>query len=259
MRLAMLTDAARVGGTPDDQVLIGALAAAGVDAMFVPWDLVAPAGLAAFDRVVIRTPWDYYRRLDAFEAFLDAVPVPVDNPVPLVRWNARKSYLATLGEHGIPTILHEGGPLDFPWEEAVVKPEVSAGGFETVRVRRGESTPLREGVRYLVQPFLPEVLAEGEISFIFLGGEPSHAVQKRPAAGNFLVQEEHGGNTRRVFPAGSEWVRAAERLPADDLLYARVDVIAGYVVEIELIEPELYFRFDEESPGRFARAVGRRG
>lgn len=257
MRVALLTDAARAHGTPDDQVLPGALAAEGIAAEFVPWDRVAPESLAAFDRVVIRTPWDYHRRLDAFEAFLDAVPVPVDNPVPLVRWNARKAYLATLGEHGIPTILHDGGPLDFPWDEAVVKPEVSAGGFETFRVRRGEPAAVREGVRYLVQPFLPEVLAEGETSFIFLGGEPSHAVQKRPASGNFLVQEEHGGSTRRVRPSAADWERAAARLPASDLLYARVDLIAGYVVELELIEPELYFRFDEASPARFARAVRR--
>lgn len=255
MRLALLTDLARARGTPDDQVLLGALAAEGIDATFVPWDAVAPGSLAAFDRAVIRTPWDYHRRLEAFEAFLDAVPVPVDNPVPLVRWNARKSYLATLGQHGIPTVIHEGGTLEFPWPEAVVKPEVSAGGHETFRVRRGEPAPVREGVRYLVQPFLAEVLAEGETSFIFLGGAPSHAVQKRPAEGNFLVQEEHGGSTRRVFPSPAEWESASARLPADNLLYARVDMISGYVVEIELIEPELYFRFDEESPARFARAV----
>ncbi len=270
VNLAFLTDRAHPDGTPDDRLLLPGLHRAGVTTRFVVWDdpLV---DLSDIDRVVVRSTWDYYLRLDAFEAFLGGVPCPMHNPLPALRWNARKSYLTTLGECGIPTRLHTGGISPLPWTDAwtdawpelVVKPEVSAGGHETFRVRRGEFPTLAPGVRYLVQPFLPEVLTAGEISYIFLGGKPSHAVQKRPRSGNFLVQEEHGGSTVRVEPTADEWAFAAARLAdipvevrgSEPLLYARVDCIAGYVVELELIEPALYLRFDERSPARFVRGL----
>lgn len=268
MNLAFLTDLARPDGTPDDRLLVAPLLAAGVHVRFVAWDDPL-ADLSHIDRLVVRSPWDYYRRLEAFESFLTTVQCPTSNPLPVVRWNARKSYLTTLGNAGIPTRIHVGGSAfpwgECPWDEVVVKPEVSAGGFETFRVRRGEWPDLTTGVRYLVQPFLRDVLGEGEISFIFLGGKPSHAVRKRPVSGNFLVQEEHGGSTVRVHPTDAEWEFAAARLaelPAvipdfggETLLYARVDCIAGRVIELELIEPALYLEFDPDSPARFVQGL----
>ncbi|MEM7517795.1 MAG: hypothetical protein AAF368_12845 [Planctomycetota bacterium] len=121
---------------------------------------------------------------------------------------------------------------------------------------------------YLAQPFMPSVLEEGEYSLFFFGGEYSHTVLKTPASGDFRVQEEHGGLIRGVEPEPGQVEAAGRVLDAveHDLLYARVDLVRDAaamaderwrLMEIELIEPSLYFPYAEGSAERFARAAVR--
>ena len=114
----------------------------------------------------------------------------------------------------------------------------------------------------MVQPFMNNIIDEGEYSLFYFGGEYSHAILKLPAPGDFRVQEEHGGDIQPVEPSielrvvGEKTVRLLDEVP----LYARVDFVRDaddqfLLMEMELIEPALYFRMDKDSPERFAQAV----
>ena len=267
--VAFLTDRERPAGMADDRLAVGPLARLGVSVRFVAWEDAEPD--PAVSLWVIRSPWNYHRDAAAFLGRVARL-VPLANPAGLVRWNADKRYLVDLAERGVPIIPTVFGPRESlaalveatGWEEAVVKPAVSAAGLGTIRVRgdceESAFAPLASG-EYLVQPFLPDVLSGGEISCVFLGGRYSHSVRKRPAEGNFLVHEEHGGRTEAAS-ADSALIALGEAAIAacgQPTLYARVDWIltsAGpRLVELELIEPELFLRFDTASPARFAEAI----
>ncbi len=248
----------------------------------VNWDL--------FDLVIIRSPWDYQNAPDEFLRVLDKIThssAELQNPLPLVRWNLDKRYLRDLETRGIPIVptcwgenandLHEAsihawyGQLSTP--ELIIKPVISANADHTYRVpynQRLELLPMLQDVfrnrAFMVQPFMPSVLEEGEFSLFYFAGEYSHAILKTPKQDDFRVQEEHGGYIRGVQP--SETLRrqadaAMEVLPASPL-YARVDFVRlpqahttehFVVMEFELIEPALYLRMDEGAPARFANAI----
>ena len=153
------------------------------------------------------------------------------------------------------------------WSEVVVKPVVSATAYGTHRVRRSEADAAALSLRsipaaeFLVQPFLPEIETVGEWSLVFLGGRFSHSVRKRPAGGDFRVQAEYGGSSiaepapAPVVDAGAAVLRAVH----DPWLYARVDGIetsAGFrLMELEMLEPTLFFAEDDGAAGRFAAAL----
>ncbi len=115
----------------------------------------------------------------------------------------------------------------------------------------------------MAQPFLPAVTSEGEFSLFYFGGEHSHTILKTPMAGDFRVQEEHGGFIRAVEtePALRDAADAALRAIGEMSLYARADFVrkndgSGFwLMELELIEPSLYFRTDSEAAARFARCL----
>jgi hypothetical protein len=201
------------------------------------------------------------------------------NPAPLVRWNLHKSYLdelATAGCTVIETVLvPRGTPTPLAallerrgWGDAVVKPAVSASAHRTFRVSRSEAASRQgdldaivdEGDA-LVQPLAPEILDAGEWSLVFIAGALSHAVLKRGAAGEFRVQEEYGGRAAVGDPGTHVVEDAAAVLAAAPgaSTYARVDGIvrdgAFVLMELELIEPVLYFATDPAAAGRLADAV----
>jgi hypothetical protein len=238
----------------------------------------------AFAAVVIRTPWDYQNDPEAFLAVLETIErssAALLNPLSLVKWNLRKTYLRELERAGveiIPTIWSEDAAeisclsawFDrFDVDELVVKPVVSANADHTYRVpyaARAEMAPALMQTfakrPYMAQPFIRAVVEEGEFSTFFFNGEYSHAILKTPKPNDFRVQEEHGGIIQSVTPsaallAASERVlRAVTPLP----LYARADFVRLHgerfaLVELELIEPGLYFRMDADAPERFAQAL----
>jgi glutathione synthase/RimK-type ligase-like ATP-grasp enzyme len=245
--------------------------------------------------VVIRSCWDYHRRLPAFFNWLDSLAqrgIAVVNAPDLIRWNARKSYLLDLIDAGfatgIPTALigpDHDQPSDaqigrrihaagFDASEIVVKPEVSASAWQTHRLRPLDTpshmSTLRELVaarNTIVQPFVPEILTKGELSLVYFGGRISHAVRKLPADGDFRVQEEHGGTTVAVAPPpaleayGRAALDAVARLRAtraEDIVYARVDVVNALparLMEIELIEPALFLGASAGAAAAFAAEI----
>jgi hypothetical protein len=237
---------------------------------------------AGFDLVVFRSMWDYHLHGQAFFRWLkhlEAVRANVWNPLPLARWNADKRYLRDLQERGIdivPTLWFEQGDRpalveimeEQSWAEAVVKPALSSTAFRTWRVRRAEAHlhqaqfhALLEERPALLQEFQPAIIDEGEWSLIFLAGESSHTVLKNAVPGDFRVQEEFGGTTRRASPAHGtlELARRAIDAAASDWLYARVDGVqtaAGFrVMELEMLEPGLFLLEDPAASRRLARAI----
>lgn len=274
-RIAFLTLTDRTGYCIYDALAVPHFAALGYEVEEVPWD--SGADWKSFDAAIIRSTWDYTERSEEFYATLAHIEssTKLFHKLALVRWNAHKSYLREMRDAGAPLLpTHFGRALRdddldsafvaFACDELVVKPAVSANARGTFRHRRGDSSaPLLEthSGDYLIQPFAPEVVAEGELSLFYFGGELSHAVMKTPKAGDFRVQEEHGGLLKSVTP-GDEALKAAQLCLAAvpfELLYARVDLVrfagAWMLMELELIEPSLYFPLDDESPGRFAAAV----
>ena len=95
--------------------------------------------------------------------------------------------------------------------------------------------------------------------FYFVVGY-SQATERRPGKGEFRFQEEHGGQLATYTPEPSVLgiaQQALDAMPADSL-YARVDVVRAKngwaIMELELIEPSLYFNLDEDAPKRFVDA-----
>src|SRR5690606_31887996 len=196
MRIALATYSLAPELTEDDRQLLEPLARRGIHAEPVVWD--APGvDWTTYDAVIIRSCWDYYLRRDEFLGWierLEATGTPLWNPPTIVRWNSDKSYLKDLEAAGVPVVptrwvapgetatlaelLEETG-----WDEAVVKPVVSAGAYETWRTSRARAADdearfraLARRERLMIQPFLPEITAEGEWSLVFFVVRFSHAV-----------------------------------------------------------------------------------
>jgi glutathione synthase/RimK-type ligase-like ATP-grasp enzyme len=266
---------------PDDQLLLPALDKLGVDAEPVVWSSHAPVW-TAFDAVIIRSCWDYHLHSPAFHAWLaglESAGVPVWNSPTLVRWNADKRYLLDLSTRGIATIptriVTRGRVADVErivmeeqWPRFVIKPAISASGFETYAIEAPIDDTARATIARvvsvgdaLVQPFASEVPRDGEFSFTFLDGAFSHATLKRATQGEFRVQTEHGGSVESVEPA-AQLIEGAQQVLSvlpEVPLYARVDGIARdgafVLMELELIEPNLFMDFAPGSADQLARAI----
>lgn len=267
----------------DDLPIVTALAAAGVAAEPAVWD--DEVDWDRFDAVLLRSVWDYFLHPAAFRAWLDDLDrsgIPSLNPTSLVRWNMDKRYLRDLSARGVGTVetlwIEPGNGttaasaaakiLETGWPEVVVKPAVSAGAWRTMRLRREEIATHLAGLEeilesggILAQPFLPEILSDGEWSLLFFGGQFSHAVVKRPKAGDFRVQWTQGGSHAAATPSPrlvSE-ARAALLAAPDAGLYARVDGVVRegrlLLMELEQIEPYLFLSEDAGACGRFVRAL----
>lgn len=279
--IAFATSRALKDLNDDDRLAAAALTRRGVKVVPAIWN-DPKVDWSSFDRVVVRTPWDYYEHAGDFLAWfatLDRAGVPVDNPTSVLRWNLDKVYLRWIEERGgsvIPTeFVEKGGRVDVAevlhrrgWTRGVVKPTVSAGGANTWIVSAATAAtdaakiaPLLKQSGLMIQPFLAEIETEGELSMLFYGGRYSHAVRKRPAGGEFRVQVEHGGSVEGANPS-PEVVREAQQivdLRGDELLYARVDgvVVGGefQLMEFEVLEPQLFFPYHPQAAERFADAV----
>jgi glutathione synthase/RimK-type ligase-like ATP-grasp enzyme len=238
-----------------------------------------------FDAIVLRSNWDYHFEPDAFVGWLDRLEragARVFNPPALVRWNLSKAYLLELGRAGVPTvatvILEDESRAGLEalmaargWSRVVMKPVISASAHDTRLVSAATmdeaAAALASGAMrrpVLIQPFVDEIQTRGEWSLIFIETEMTHAVLKRPAAGEFRVQPRLGGTVETPEPADA--VRRVARaalaaLPAPPL-YARIDGVetaAGFrIMEVEVNEPGLFFPHAPAAAQRFAEALLRR-
>lgn len=256
--------------------LRGPFADLGMKVEDVSWD-DPKADWAGFDAAIIGTTWDYWDRLDEFLATLERIEgqTRLFNPSALVRWNCRKTYLRELESRGaklIPTLW-----LDHADEAAataafdtlgaddlVFKRQIGAGAKDQHRLKRGDPIPeMRHPM--MVQPFLPMIQKEGELSFIFIDGEFCHALVKRAQPGDYRIQSTYGGREEKIDPSADDLAAARAIIGTLDEapLYGRVDMLRGedgtlLLMELEVIEPYLYPIEGPELGERMAKAVARR-
>ena len=247
----------------------------------------------SYDLVIPKGCWDYTENPKEFAVFLEkmnALTVPSQNPVSVVKWNMRKTYLRDLKQRGfavgelaivdqgaanekalteeilLTAIKKEFGRLP---EQLVVKPSISAGANDTVRIQPSEITahlPLFESILkradLILQPFFPEIADDGEYSYFFFGGVFSHAILKRPFKGDFRAHQLFGAQNLRYDASADEIAQALRFVNAASApcAYARVDGFKRngilHLIELELIEPYLYFEHaPPHSPKKFVQAV----
>jgi glutathione synthase/RimK-type ligase-like ATP-grasp enzyme len=231
---------------------------------------------------IFRTTWDYFDRIDEFMPWLEktAELTQFINPISLIKWNMDKHYLRDLQQNGIDipdTIFIEKGEkrnlsaftTDKNWSEFILKPAISGAARHTYRFKKeeiGKHEAIFEALianeSMLLQEFQKNILTKGEIALMLFGGRFSHAVLKLAKAGDFRVQDDFGGTVHDYNPTEQE-IAFAEKvittispLPA----YARVDIFwdnegKPVVSELEMIEPELWFRKSENAADMLASHI----
>lgn len=247
----------------------------------VDWE----APIQAFDGVdlaLLGTSWNYQDKPEEFLSKLKTFEesgIEVCNSSEVVRWNIHKTYLRELAEAGaktIPTLWRETVTYKgvqeafevFDCDKVVVKRQVGAGAIGQELVSRGALPPPEWsfGAPAMIQPFLPAIQDQGELSFVFVDGELSHVLRKLPGSGDYRIQSLYGGRESVYEPSPEEAQQARAilaALPFDTPLYARIDMLAAspgelLLMEAELVEPYLYPEQGPDLGTRLARAIADR-
>lgn len=235
-----------------------------------------------YSLAILKSPWDYFDLIEEFYSWLDqleAKKVKLLNPIEVVRWNANKQYLQEIEAAGLkitPSFFiqnKESVNLEhffekFNTNKLIVKPCVSGGAKNTFKVTVDNVNEVNQKLNlliqeedFIIQPFLPEILENGEWSFIFFNGAYSHSLIKQAKPGDFRVQPAHGGSVHPQKPR-EELIATAQQyitLFAKDCLYARVDgtFVNGdfLLMELELIEPFLFLNTEPENYERYYKAL----
>lgn len=266
--------------TGDDHVLAAALARRGVTVTPMPWTEIDPYAVVDAPPVVLRSTWDYHRVPTLFRAWLQSLEDSgraVWNAATTTSRNIDKIYLKQLHEAGIAvpvtrwldTVTPEEVRVAIEnagWSRAVLKPRVAATAYGTYLVERDtpwadlDLAPARASGA-LLQEFVPEIATRGEVSLVYIDGAFTHAVAKHARPGDFRVQKDFGGSVDRIdpSPAARAFADGVMATAGDATLYARVDLVetvrGPLLMELELIEPELYFLLAPEAADRMADAI----
>ncbi len=263
------------------------LRALGWDIRMVSWR-ATDTDWDQFDLVYICTPWDYQQDPGAFLDTLRAIhdsSAKLVNDLAIVEWNLDKRYLRELEQLGVaivPSQWHDDFDphsinqafAEFGAEKLVIKPVVGANADDTFVLQHppgpgmiAKLSRLFKDRPHFIQPFIDNVVTEGEFSLFFFGGKYSHTILKTPEDGDFRTQEEHGSTIAASTPPTGLVETAAGVIARvqPEPVYARADFVRApghlrnhgefLLMELELIEPSLYFRTDPESAARFARAL----
>jgi len=259
-----------------------ALTARGLQVSVAPWN----GPRAAFygdGAIILRSNWDFHYELGAFLYWLNDLEdrhSTVYNPPEVVAWNADKRYLLDLAARGVRVPITRIVPNDrdaiiqvfdeLGWRQAVIKPSVGASGYEVELARRADILQLHARQRWttrspvIVQEFLPQLQQTGELSFVFFDGAFSHALLRRPIAGEFRINSRYGGETFPVVVPQTAVQQAQSALSVWNrpLLYARVDGVMRndvfILTELELNEPDLDLHLAQGAADLFADATVRR-
>lgn len=275
MRIALLGMDDLGDQISDDHLLKSALEKRGFEVSEPSWK--ADQDWSAFDLVLIRATWDYHLFRDEFLeklAVIESSGTLLLNSLDIVSWNSDKRYLAELEKKGVkivPTIFRdsldsltlEKAFLEFG-KKLIVKPVISANSLNTIITTREDKEALEvfKEAPCMIQPFMENIKSMGEYSLYFYDGEFSHAIVKKPEEGDFRVQEDFGGTQQEIIPNEELLVTGKsiiKHLP-EGTFYARVDLIPDskrqyLLIELELIEPGMYFRFCKGSAENFANHI----
>jgi len=265
-----------------DHLLIGPMQENGWDVSFIPWDK-HNQNWNNFDLAIVRSTWNYQNHLDNFLDVLrviDQSKPMLLNPLPLIEWNINKTYLEDLKKNGIPIIpslFYENFEIDEIWnsfntfdsEKIIIKPMVGANADRIMILNKSDTIEKLKKTRdtykdrpFILQPFINSIKKDGEVSLIFFNNEFSHALSKVPKIGDFRVQEEHGGTLKLLNKLDKKIINLCEKilhaLPYY-CFYARIDLVIDkghpLLMEIEVIEPSLYFNLEPRSTDLFAKKV----
>ncbi len=276
-RIALLTPAAdspyAQAWRPYFERYAAALAPVGLVAEPLDWTRAAETDAEVVMPLLV---WGYHLEPGRWLTMLDALAasgVRTLNSAALLRWNTAKTYLAELEDADVPVVptLFADRATSKTVEEArdllgggelVIKPQISGGSHETIRLAPGAALENGPTGPAMIQPFLPSVSGEGELSMLHFGSVFSHAVGKVARGGDFRVQPQFGSTIGPATPSDEAMDVAAAVFAALDEtpVYARVDLIRHLdgtlrVMELEAIEPDLFFEHDPRAGARFAAAV----
>ena len=266
MKLGILTCTSIPFLNQNDRPLVTKLKQKNIDVEVVVWDDNA-VDWSIFDFLLFRNTWDYYEKQVTFDNWLKKIQnlgLKTLNAIDVINVNKHKFYLRDLQKQGItliPTIFQEKtAKLDLEknitknWSQIIIKPAFSAGSFQTklfdfidIDAINFEYQFITAEKELLLQPFIPEIKTLGETSFVFFNKKFSHAVNKKPVKDDFRIQQQFGGIYSLVEPTEFVLNQAQKIVDTfeENLLYARVDGIVIndelHLMEVELIEPDLYF------------------
>jgi glutathione synthase/RimK-type ligase-like ATP-grasp enzyme len=232
--------------------------------------------------VLFRTPWDYHERFDEFSDWLIRVAFETKliNSYDLISWNLDKHYLNDLKRSGLNIVeTYFIEPLDsrslssihqeLGWGKIVLKPTISASAKDTHALTPDMLASYKEIYAQLiqdqammVQPFQDNIIKNGEMSLMLVGGKFTHAVNKKAKEGDFRVQNDFGGTVEDYEPNQEEIDLAIKAVEACETtpVYARVDLVADAnnlpaIMELEIIEPEMWFRKNPEAAKLLAAEI----
>ena len=267
----------------EDQLLLIELEKLGLRVIKKAWDS-SDFNWSATKFAVFRSTWDYFDKFKDFKKWLEKVKEETTfiNSYELINWNLDKKYLIELNKKGIniPTtevitkednVTLESLFNKYDFNEAIIKPTISGAARETYRISKNnfynyeqKFLDLKLNEDLIFQEFLNSIITQGEISLIFIGCKYTHAVKKIAKKGDFRVQDDHGGSVE-VYNANNEEIIFAKscldkcpKLP----IYSRVDIIYDNnnelsLGEIEMIEPELWFRNNKDAAKLLANEINK--
>ena len=265
----------------EDNSLSEAMQAEGIKVTRTNWDN-PNFDWSQTEYILFRSTWDYFDRFTEFSVWLEKVSTVTKliNPKSLIYWNIDKHYLLDLEKAAvrIPNTLFikKGDPRNlteicskFKWDEFILKPVISGAARHTYRFKLSEvdryenifkSLISEEGM--MIQEFQNQITTKGEAAFMVFGGKYSHAVLKQAKKGDFRVQDDFGGTISNYTPNSNEiqFIERAVKACNPTPIYARIDVIWNNqdelcIGEIELIEPELWFRMNPTAAINCAKAI----
>lgn len=277
MKIALLTSSQEQDTYPDEQPFIQELKNQNIDFSWIVWNK-KNIDWNQFDKVIIRTTWDYqsnYKQFLEVLSHIEQSQACLQNPLETIKWNVDKKYLFELQEAGIniiPTTIVDEVDQTFlrinNQKTMVLKPTVSASAYDTFKINESnlrENLPaIKETLQrktMMAQPFVSEIVTEGEYSLFYFKGRFSHAVCKKPKEGDFRSQEQYGSFVCSISPE-QELLDIAKKLmelKCQELLYTRIDFVRYNgqfcIMEVELIEPSLYFMHSKHASHNFIKAI----
>lgn len=267
----------------EDQLLLSACEKLGLKMHRTNWD--DPIfDWTSTKYIIFRTTWDYFDRFEEFSRWLEKVSSQtiLVNSKDLIYWNLDKKYLFELHEKGIsipPTIYLNRGEArslseiasETNWKRFILKPSVSGAARHTYKIEADQIemfehqfSELITNENMMLQEYQEQIATKGEVSYMLFGGKFSHAILKKAKPGDFRVQDDFGGSIEKYTPSETEIQFAENALSKCPELpiYARVDVFWNndnqlVLGELELIEPELWFRMHPDSAKQCAEVLAK--